>query len=261
MELQARDTELRNLKAKQHDTLTDLDAMHTMEHELKAQLRMLIERDEKTQTELERLIAENAKAEADRQSGERALRMARLDVDSSSTVRAQVEASLKDARGRLGQAEEELKRSRADREALQRDFDRARREWEDGRGASQKEREAERAELQQSREKLKALGGRMEAKESELRGAREQLQGALADVERARAHEREEVKRLLKANSEKEASLREDLAWAKDAAVQAESKLNLSEKAARKARWEADTAAQEAKWLEGELKRLAHSQI
>jgi len=72
------------------------------------QNRMLIERDEKTQTELERLIAENAKAEADRQSGERALRMARLDVDSSSTVRAQVEASLKDARSRLGQAEEEL---------------------------------------------------------------------------------------------------------------------------------------------------------
>ncbi|CAK0896282.1 unnamed protein product [Prorocentrum cordatum] len=261
MELQARDTELRSLRAKQHDALTDLDAMHTMEHELKAQLRMMIERDGKTQAELERLIAENAKAEADRQTGERALRMARLDAEASGAVRVQAEASLKDARARLGLAEEELKRSRADRETLQGDFDRARREEEEGRGASQKEREAERAELRQSREQLKALGERVEAREAELRGAREQLQGALADVERARAHEREEVKRLLKANSEKEASLREDLAWAKDAAVQAESKLNLSEKAARKARWEADTAAQEAKWLEGELKRLAHGQM
>jgi chromosome segregation ATPase len=259
LELQARDAEVRSLKTKHHDALTDLEALRSMEHELKAQIRTLVERDEKLQSEVERLTADNAQAEADRQAGERAIRIARLDAESSSTVRSQVESSLQEARGKLGQMEEEIKRTRGDKDALQKELERARRQWEEGHGANQKEREAERAELQHSREKLKILGERMEAKETELQGVKGQLQSALADVEGARSHEREEIKKLLKVHADKEAAIRGDLAWAKDAAVKAESRLNASEKAARKARWEADTAAQEVKWLEGELKRLAQS--
>lgn len=87
-----------------------------------------------------------------------------------------------------------------------------------------------------------------------------QLQTALNDVEALRTHEREEIKKLNRVHAEKEASWRENLDWVKAAASKAESERIASERAARKARWEADTALEERRWLESEVKRLASSE-
>merc|ERR1712048_1066905 len=130
-------------------------------------------------------------------------------------------------------------------------------EREEGEGMTWEAREAERAELQSVKEKLQQAQEQLQAKDRELHESNKLLHSASADVEAARAHEREEIKKLLHAHVEKEAQWRENLEWVKAAAIKAETDRLASERAARKARWEADTAAEERRWLEGEVKRLS----
>jgi len=258
--VEARDAELQKAKKQNHSLLEDIEVLRALEHELKAQVRSFAEKEEARQAELERTKAEMSKAETERLSTERTARIARLEADSGSTARQQLEARLEEEVAARKQLQDELERASSERGALQAQFEQKQRAWEAGEGSARKEREAERAELKRAQEACRKVAAELKAKDAEHRGAAAQLQQAQADLEAARAHEREELRRLNRAHAEKEASWRENLDWVKAAAAKAEAEHIASERAARKARWEADTALEERRWLEGEVKRLAQNQ-
>jgi len=258
--VKAKEAELQKVKTQNGALLEDVESLRSLEHELKAQLRSFADKEACQQSELERLSAEVAKAETDRLSIERSTRMARLEAESGSAARKELEGRLEDARVARQKLERDLGKSSEDHAALQAKFEKLRREWEAGEGNQKKARESERAELLQTQQMLHKATAQLKDREAEAKEARVKLGTACADLEAARAREREEIRKLNRAHSEKEASWRENLDWVKAAAAKAESDRVASERAARKARWEADTALEERRWLEGEVKRLTHVQ-
>merc|ERR1719433_2206389 len=102
-----------------------------------------------------------------------------------------------------------------------------------------RDRDAQQAALERAQEQL-------EAKEAELQKLRSQLEGS-------RISEREEIVRLNRAHADREAAWRENLDWVKAAAAKSESDRLVSKRAARKARWEADTAVEARRALEAEV--------
>eukprot|EP00416_Gambierdiscus_australes_P012678 CAMPEP_0171126132 /NCGR_PEP_ID=MMETSP0766_2-20121228/112703_1 /TAXON_ID=439317 /ORGANISM="Gambierdiscus australes, Strain CAWD 149" /LENGTH=807 /DNA_ID=CAMNT_0011589149 /DNA_START=102 /DNA_END=2522 /DNA_ORIENTATION=- len=114
-------------------------------------------------------------------------------------------------------------------------------------------RAADLQELMQLREQLNSVSERLHSREVELKETR-------GSLDALRSHEREEVIKLNRAHAEREQSWRESLDWIKAAAAKAESERIASERAARKARWEADTALEARRWLEEEVKRLAKAE-
>merc|ERR1711879_437143 len=112
----------------------------------------------------------------------------------------------------------------------------------------------------EAQSRLRVAEEEVKSKQRELQETKTQLQGATADLEATKEHQRDEIKRLNRAFADKESSWRENLDWVKAAASKAEADRIASERAARKARWEADTALEERRWLESEVKRLAAGQ-
>jgi len=259
MELQARDAELQQAKAQNHASLQELDSAKSREHDLKAQLRAVGDQVEQLRAEVQRAEAAAAKAESERLASESAARMARLEAETGGTQRQQLEGQVEESRGKIKRLEDELKKTKKEHETLQGKFEVTRREWEDAAGMARKERDAERAELQQVRKNMQVLMDTGKSRDKVLEEARQKLTTTTAELETARSQTREESKKLHQSFATREAKMRDDIEWAKAAAVKAESKFLASEKAARKARWEADTAIQERTWLEGELKRLAQN--
>jgi len=257
--VRVKDEDLKKTTGHNQSMLEDIEVLRALEHELKAQLRSFAEKEVSQQTEIDRLAADVAKAEHERLSSERASRIAHLEAESSSTARQQLQARLDKATTRQQDLGTQLEQLRADHDSLQIKFEKIRREREAGEGLMRKERDAERAEFKEAQARLRVAEEEVKSKQRELQEVKTQLQGAMADLESTKEHQRDEVKRLNRAFADKESSWRENLDWVKAAASKAEADRIASERAARKARWEADTALEERRWLESEVKRLAAS--
>jgi len=258
--VKVKDEDLKKTAGHNQSMLEDIEVLRALEHELKAQLRSFAEKEVSQQTEIDRLAADVAKAENERLTSERASRIAHLEAESSSTARQQLQARLDEATTRQHDLGTQLEQLRSDHASLQVKYEKIRREREAGEGLMRKERDAERAEFKEAQARLRVAEEEVKSKQRELQEVKTQLQGAMADLESTKEHQRDEVKRLNRAFADKESSWRENLDWVKAAASKAEADRIASERAARKARWEADTALEERRWLESEVKRLAASQ-
>uniref|UniRef100_A0A7S4Q2C9 GB1/RHD3-type G domain-containing protein n=1 Tax=Alexandrium monilatum TaxID=311494 RepID=A0A7S4Q2C9_9DINO len=254
---QAQDVELQNAKAHSHAAQADLEALRAVEHELRAQLRNFAERESHLESENQRLAAEAAAAETERLSSERSARIAGLEAKTSTEQRQRLESQLQEHTAKLAQFQGTLDREKAEHQALQSRHEQLQRQHDEGDSTSKRQREAERQELRDAKQNLALSQEQVKTLQADIQGMRAQLQATEGHLASSRTREQDEVSRLHRAHAEREAQLREQLEWAKSAATKAESKAIASDKAARKARWEADTLLEEKRWLEAELKRLS----
>lgn len=256
----SKEDELKKAKAQAHSLTEDVELLRSLEHEVRAQLRSFTEREGSQRTELEQMAADVAKAEEERMAAERSFRIARLEAESSTTTQRQLQARLGEESKQTEQLEADWERISADHTAMQKEFEKLRHQQEASEGLLRKERDAERAELKQAREGLQTVSNKLQGLSKELQESREQLESSKAQVGAIKANDHEELRKLTNTHAEKEASWRENLEWVKAAAAKAETDRIASERAARKARWEADTALEERRWFEGEIRRLASGQ-
>lgn len=112
-----------------------------------------------------------------------------------------------------------------------------------------------RASVGAAQQELQAKDAKLHAKELELQESQLQSQRNEKETETVKTQQREQMAQIYKEQVEKEQCLRKDLEFVKNAAAKSERRYLDSERIARKARWEADTALEERKWIEQELKK------
>jgi len=269
MELKAKAAELRDSQAQHQAALADAEAARAREHDVKAMHRALADNTGALQADLERLQAAASKAEADRLSHERAAEKARSEAGAGGQRCRELELQLEQFRAQndaaVRQLEAEAERRREETEMLRKESERARKQLEEelrGRttiaereGSARIELERQGGELRQMQEQLRTARAELQAERAEVETAKAEVAAARATVDGLKSKDVEERKALHGIYAEKEAVWRADMEWAKTSSQKSESKYLASERAARKARWEADTAAEERRWLEAELAR------
>jgi len=272
MELNAKAAELRDSQAQHQAALADAEAVRAREHEVMAMHRALADNTGALQADLERLQAAALKAEADRLSHERAAENARSEADAGSQRRRELETQLEQGQAQnaaaVRQLKAEVERRQEETEMLRKESERARLQLEEelrGRttiaereGTARIELERQGAELRQMQEQLRATRAELQAERAEVEASKAEIAAARTSAEGLKSKDIEERKALHGLYAEKEAAWRADIEWAKASTQKSETKYLASERAARKARWEADTAVEERRWLEAELVRQRH---
>jgi len=255
--------ELKEVKERLHSSQSELEAGRIRDTESKQQIRSLMEKEKAQQAELERVMAAHAKSDAERQAFDRSVRSARSEIDALTQAREQLQAQLQEeteARSKERRhLEDTLNQTRGEFSALQAQHQRTLRQFEEGEDTAREELQRVSAELRDVQAALQKTKESLKLRDAELREANSRVQEAVAESENVRNQQREELRMQLRVQHEREASLKADLDWAKAAASKAEAKYLASEKGARKARWEADTANEERRWLESELEKQAQS--
>jgi hypothetical protein len=259
LELQACKDELSTIASQRQQLLLDLQASRTAQTEAKLSLRMTTEKAKSMQAELDAARGQLAQCQNECAMFERAAKSAHSEHESSQKDRQTLEAQLQKLRTDI---KAERQKFTEEREACNTENARLLRELEDERrghtmsirdGQEFMKNEVDRlgGELKEARLDVQAKGFKIQELNKQLVETKAQV----LTLETAKCTMREQIASIYRDQAKKEKSLREDLEVVKDAAAKSEIKALAADRAVRRARWEADTAAEAKKWMEDELAR------